>query len=159
MREGPDFLIIPSMTYTTRIAHTEADVDAALEVRRIVFVEGQGVGYEIERDGLDDEAVHAVVELEGQIVGAGRMVPQPSGDGGTVARIGRMAVLLGHRRQGMATAVLRALEEEAKRRGWTSVELHAQSYVHRLYARAGYRVVGEPFMEAEIEHVTMVKAL
>ena len=79
-----------------------------------MFVEGQGVGYDIERDGLDDQAVHAVVELEGQIVGAGRMVPQASEDGGTVARIGRMAVLLGHRRQGMATAVLRALEEEAR---------------------------------------------
>ncbi len=147
------------MTYSTRIALTQADIGAALEVRRIVFVEGQGVGHDIERDGLDDEAIHAVVELDGQIVGAGRMVPQASEDGGTVARIGRMAVLLGHRRQGMGTNVLRALEEEARHRGWTSVELHAQSYVQRLYARAGYRVVGEPYMEADIEHVTMVKAL
>ena len=140
-----------------RIAASPAEIEAALEVRRAVFIEGQGVDEALERDGQDSAAVHAVAYADGRVVAAGRMLPQASG-GGTTGRVGRMAVLAEHRRKGLATAVLRALEAEARRRGWRAIELHAQAYVAELYAKAGYAAVGAPFTEAGIEHVTMTKA-
>ncbi len=36
-----------------------------------------------------------------------------------------------------------------------SVKLHAQKYAAPFYARHGFRVHGEPFFEADIEHVLM----
>lgn len=141
-----------------RIAASPAEVDAALEVRRVVFIEGQGVDEALERDGQDGAAVHAIAYAEGRVVAAGRMLAQ-SDVGGTVGRVGRMAVLAEHRRKGLATAVLRALEAEARRCGWRTIELHAQIYVAGLYAKEGYAPHGAPFYEAGIEHVTMTKSL
>ena len=146
------------MDAAARIAASPAEVDAALEVRRVVFIEGQGVDEALERDGQDDAAVHAVAYADGRVAAAGRMLLQ-NGANGTVGRVGRMAVLTEHRRKGLATAVLRALEAEARRRGWRAIELHAQTYVADLYAKQGYAPRGAPFYEAGIEHVTMTKAL
>ena len=141
-----------------RIAASPTETDAALEVRRIVFIEGQGVDEALERDGQDGAAIHAIACNGARAVAAGRMLPQV-GDNGTMGRVGRMAVLAEHRRKGLATAVLRALEAEARRRGWLAVELHAQAYVADLYAKEGYAAHGAPFYEAGIEHVAMTKAL
>ena len=146
------------MDAAARIAASPAEVDAALEVRRVVFIEGQGVDEALERDGQDGAAVHAVAYADGRVAAAGRMLLRNRANG-TVGRVGRMAVLTEHRRKGLATAVLRALEAEARRRGWRAIELHAQTYVADLYAKQGYAPHGEPFYEAGIEHVTMTKAL
>ena len=121
----------------------------------MVFIEEQGVAAEIERDGLDDEATHALALHDGRVVATGRFVVQD----GTVARVGRMAVLAPHRRQGLGSALLEALEAEARRQHLRSVELHSQAYVRRFYEERGYRAEGQPFVEAGIDHVTMVKHL
>lgn len=52
-----------------------------------------------------------------------------------------------------------ALEAEARRLGAGEVSLHSQSYVQSLYAKLGYEVAGEPFVEAGIDHVLMIKRL
>lgn len=139
-------------------ARNAADRDAAFEVRRRVFIEEQRVPEDIERDSHDATAVHAVAEIHpgGRVVATGRLVVDHAASRG---RIGRMAVLPGYRRQGIASRVLLALEDEARRLGLADVELHAQSYVQALYAKHGYAVDGAPFMEAGIPHVTMVKTL
>ncbi len=121
----------------------------------MVFIEEQGVAPEIERDGLDDEATHALAIRDGRVVATGRFVVQD----GTVARVGRMAVLAEYRRRGLATAVLEALETEARRQRLSGVELHSQAYVRRFYEERGYRIEGPPFVEAGIDHVTMAKRL
>lgn len=145
------------MSTQPRLALTPDDMTAALEVRRVVFIEGQGVAHDIERDGLDAEATHVIAEADGQVVATGRFVAQR--EAGGTARVGRMAVLEAHRGQGLATAVLAALESEARRQGLGRVELHAQAYIQGLYARQGYAAVGEPYVEAGIDHITMVKHL
>lgn len=142
------------MDITTRTARNAADRDAALKVRRLVFIEEQRVPEDIERDAYDATAVHVVAEVDGRVVATGRLVTE-----GARGRIGRMAVLPGYRRQGIAGRVLQALEDEARRLGMAHVALHAQSYVQALYARHGYRVDGSPFVEAGITHVSMVKTL
>ena len=105
---------------------------------------------------MDGQATHVIAAADGRVVAAGRFVPQPD-EHGVTARVGRMAVLGEFRRHGIATVVLRALEAEARRQGLSGVELHSQAYVQRFYDRCGYTVAGEPFVEAGIDHVTMVK--
>jgi predicted GNAT family N-acyltransferase len=117
-------------------------------IRTTVFVGEQGVPPEIEIDGRDPECAHAIAEsAAGEAIGTGRLMP----DG----RIGRMAVLAGWRGRGVGAAILEALMAEARRRGFRETWLHAQSHARDFYARHGYVVEGDEYLEAGIPHVHM----
>ena len=136
-----------------RVIGGEADWQGALAVRHAVFVVEQGVPLELERDELDASAVHVVAASGGEVVGTARLTRESE------LRIGRVAVLPPWRRRGVAGMLVSALEAEARRLGAGEVSLHSQSYVQSLYAKLGYEVAGEPFVEAGIDHVLMIKRL
>ncbi len=136
-----------------RIVAGSEDWQAALAVRREVFVVEQSVPVEIEQDELDATAIHVVAGCSGETVGTARLTRDEE------ARIGRVAVLPPWRRQGIAGMMLAALEAEARKLGAAEVSLHSQSYIQSLYDKLGYRVTGPPFVEAGIDHVPMSKRL
>ena len=127
------------------------DMDAVFDLRHEVFVVGQDVPEDLERDDLDAVADHAAALLDGVVVGTGRLLPD-----GT---IGRMAVRSSARGRGIGAAVLAQLEERARERGFPRVELHAQRHATGFYDKAGYRAFGEVYLEAGIEHLSMRKEL
>jgi len=122
-----------------------------VEARRIrfeVFVDEQRVPREMELDAADPDCVHALAFApDGSVVGTGRLLP----DG----HIGRMAVTREARGQGVGTALLLALMQAARERGHQEVELFSQTHAQRFYERFGFEVVGPPFDDAGIAHVTM----
>lgn len=120
----------------------------AVPIRTAVFVVEQRVPAEIEIDAFDPVSVHAIArDRDGRALGTGRLLP----DG----HIGRMAVLREGRGRGVGAALLAALIEEARRRGYAEVVLNAQLHAVPFYARYGFVAEGEPFDEAGIAHVTM----
>jgi predicted GNAT family N-acyltransferase len=126
----------------------------APEIRRIrnaVFTQGQGIDEALDFDGQDAEAVHVLVSAGGEYVATGRLLV----DG----HIGRLAVLEEHRAQGMGTQAVKALVREARRLGIKRVYLGSQTQALDFYRKLGFRERGEPFMEADIEHVEMEKAI
>jgi predicted GNAT family N-acyltransferase len=70
-----------------------------------------------------------------------------------------MAVMQGVRGSRVGRAVLDALMQAARDRGDREVALHAQQAAATFYARAGFVERGEPFDEAGIAHIEMVRAL
>jgi predicted GNAT family N-acyltransferase len=130
---------------------TPADMPAVFALRHEVFVVGQDVPEELERDELDAVSDHAVAVVDDQVVGTGRLLPD-----GT---IGRMAVSSAVRGQGIGAAVLTVLEEQARERGLAAVELHAQVHALGFYDRYGYVPFTEVYLEAGIEHRSMRKEL
>jgi predicted GNAT family N-acyltransferase len=134
-----------------RVSGSEAEVRCALELRRVVFVAEQGVDAAEEVDGRDGEAVHLVALSGGSVIGTCRLL---GGEEGRL-KLGRMAVATSERRRGVATAMLRAAEIHGRASGARTIVLHAQTYACALYRAAGYRVVGEAFLEAGVEHVKM----
>jgi len=117
-------------------------------IRTTVFVGEQKVPPEIEIDGRDPECAHVLAEsAAGEAIGTGRLMP----DG----RIGRMAVLAAWRGRGVGAAMLDALMAEARRRGFHETYLHAQSHARDFYARHGYLVEGDEYLEAGIPHIGM----
>ena len=128
-----------------------SDMDAVFALRYVVFVVGQDVPADLERDDLDAVSDHAVALVDGVVVGTGRLLPD-----GT---IGRMAVADTARGQGIGAAVLRQLEQRARDRQLSAVELHAQVHATDFYAKAGYEPLGEVYLEAGIEHRSMRKLL
>jgi predicted GNAT family N-acyltransferase len=117
-------------------------------IRTTVFVAEQKVPADLEMDGRDGGCVHALAQsATGAAIGTGRLMP----DG----RIGRMAVLRDWRGRGVGAAILEALMAEAKRRGLRETYLHAQSHAKAFYARHGYVVEGDEYLEAGIPHIGM----
>ncbi|WP_313299013.1 YbgC/FadM family acyl-CoA thioesterase [Diaphorobacter sp.] len=130
--------------------------DQASMVRKAVFIEEQGIAPEIEMDALDATAVHAVARNRlGMPVATGRLLQ----DGPREARIGRMAVTRVLRGQRWGRAILDALVDAARARGDTLITLHAQRSAEGFYRRAGFEMVGEPYEEAGIAHITMQRTL
>jgi predicted GNAT family N-acyltransferase len=137
-----------------RAAGDPQEVAAALELRRRVFCDEQGVPLEAERDGRDGEALHVLALSDGGLVGTCRVLVD-----GDVARLGRMAVAPVVRGRGVGTAVLREAERLARAAGAGRMVLHAQLEARGVYDRAGYEPHGSPFVEEGIEHVAMEKDL
>ena len=126
-------------------------------LRHEVFVLGQDVPEDLERDEYDDVVDHGVAVVDGVVLATGRLLP-PSAPGGA-ATVGRMAVAGAARGQGLGAAVLTLLEQTAVERGWPVIELHAQVHATGFYDRAGYAPYGEVYLEAGIEHLSMRKHL
>ena len=136
---------------------TWADLGArAQPVRTAVFVEEQRIPAELEYDVADAEAVHAVAANRlGRVLATGRLL---AADEPRTGRIGRMAVHRALRGSGVGRQVLEALAGAARARGDVQVMLHAQQSAIGFYERAGFRPRGEPFVEAGIRHLEMVRA-
>ncbi|WON74923.1 GNAT family N-acetyltransferase [Nitrosospira sp. Is2] len=134
--------------YTVRLASWHNDSAALKLVREAVFIREQGISVELELDTLDAECIH-ILAADAMLhpIGTARLLPD-----GT---IGRMAVLKEWRRQGVGSALMEKLLDEAKDRQVRQVTLNAQVYVTAFYRKLGFQAVGEEFMEAGISHVRM----
>jgi predicted GNAT family N-acyltransferase len=123
----------------------------AAPIRFAVFVEEQGVPFEIELDEYDTVSIHALAFDGEKAVGTGRLLP----DG----HIGRMAVLKRFRGKGIGGALLEALMKAAKARGDREVVLSAQVDALRFYGAHGFQPEGDEYMEAGIRHQAMKRTL
>jgi predicted GNAT family N-acyltransferase len=154
------------VTVEVRLARP-AELDEVFALRHAVFVVGQGVPVELERDDLDPAAEHAVARRDGALVGTGRLVRGRideegrlvPGTTGSVGTIGRMAVTEAARGTGTGRALLDLLVARAGDLGLPAVELHAQVHARGFYERAGFEPYGEVYLEAGIEHVGMRRLL
>ncbi|MCE4539177.1 YbgC/FadM family acyl-CoA thioesterase [Pelomonas sp. P7] len=130
--------------------------EAAGAIRREVFIEEQHIPADMEWDAADASCLHALARNRfGMPLATGRMLEHVPG----VAKIGRMAVRRSMRGGQIGRQVLDALMAEARRQGYREVLLHAQLSAENFYLRAGFQRRGEPFEEAGIGHVEMVRAL
>ena len=121
---------------------------SAAPIRLEVFVHEQRVPLEEEIDALDAACVHAVAfDGQGVALATGRLLP----DG----HIGRMAVLKWARGQGLGSAVLEALMNQARHKGFTEVVLSAHTHAKEFYLRHGFIQEGEEYLDANILHILM----
>jgi predicted GNAT family N-acyltransferase len=127
---------------------------AAYAVRHQVFVNEQAVPPALERDALDDLAIHLVALRGDDVIGTLRIVVS-----GANARIGRMAVLAAERRGGVGTRLMERAHEVARTMNVKEITLHAQLTAKDFYAKLGYCEEGDIFEEAGIAHVTMRQAI
>jgi predicted GNAT family N-acyltransferase len=143
------------VTRTVRRPRDEEELAAALALRIEVFCGEQGVAFDGDRDGLDDDAVHLVAVEDDAVIGTCRLLIE---SGGT-ARFGRLCVRASARGTGVGALLLAEAEREARARGARRIGMHAQTDALALYRRAGFRPYGEHFDEEGIEHLGMEKHL
>lgn len=121
-------------------------------IRRVVFIDEQGVPEALEWDADDADALHLLATLaDGTPIGCARLLP----DG----HIGRMAVMPAWRGRGVGRALLAAAIRLARVQGHATILLSAQTHAAGFYADAGFTAVGDPYAEAGIPHIAMQKCL
>lgn len=130
----------------------EKDLEDAFYVRRKVFIKEQNVPEEEEFDEADLRSNHIVVYADGRPVATGRLFKT-----GKNWLIGRIAVLKGYRGIHAGKLVVEKLLERAAEIEVADVHIHAQTHAVSFYEKFGFIVYGDTFLEANIEHVSMVK--
>jgi len=107
----------------------------AAPIRFAVFIElKQAEG--IELDDLDKDSIHAVAyDDHRKPVGTARLLPS--------GQVGRMAVMKEWRRRGVGAALLDALTEEARKRGYKSLAICAPLQAAEFYRSQGFVAEGK----------------
>lgn len=137
---------------TFRIARSLDDLVKVFIVRGIVFLEEQRVSYRDEMDAHEHAAIHILGEIEGEPIAAGRIrFIGPS------AKLERLAVRKPYRGRGYGDELVRFAMYVARDRGFNEFRLNAQIAARDFYARHGFHICGDNFIEANIEHCPMVR--
>lgn len=129
--------------------------EEAVDVRRAVFVEEQGVPPERERDEYDDVATHLLLRRAGAAIGTARLREIDE----TTGKVERVAVREAHRGEGLGRQIMDRVERLARERGFDALVLHSQTAVEGFYEAIGYRTTSDVFEDAGIPHVEMEKSL
>jgi predicted GNAT family N-acyltransferase len=120
-------------------------------IRSSVFTLEQGVPENLDFEGKDPDATHALVRDGNRYIGTGRML----GDG----HIGRVAVLGEYRQMGFGKSIIAALIDAANHLGLERVFLGAQLHAVDFYKKLGFSEYGEVFFDAGIEHIHMERKI
>ena len=147
---------------TIKPIENEGELFQALAIREIVFIEEQSVPESLERDADDASAFHVLAMQGKHAIGTGRLVTlatPPPNESGNWGRVGRMAVLQAYRKSGVGSRLLTMLQDEARKRGFAGIMLHAQLTAMEFYKRHGYEPHGAVFEEAGMPHLEMKRRL
>lgn len=131
------------------------DIPTCQALRRVVFIDEQGVSEADEVDGLDDKAIHLLAWEDDCPLGTARLLVK-----GTVGKIGRVCVLPEARGTGLGAALIgAALDFFRNQPEVREAYLGSQSHATGFYERLGFTVEGEEFLDAGIPHRHMRRAL
>ncbi|MBA4325603.1 MAG: drug:proton antiporter [Rhodobacter sp.] len=131
------------------------DIATCQQLRRVVFIQEQGVSEADEVDGLDDTAIHLLAWDGDAPVGTARLLLK-----GSLGKIGRVCVLPKARGTGLGAELIRAaLDVLRQQPGVTEAYLGSQSHATGFYEKLGFALEGEEFLDAGIPHRHMRRAL
>lgn len=128
----------------------QLEKDAKL-IREKVFIQEQGIAPEDEWDDLDATVLHFIVYDREQPIATARLLPQHS--------VGRVAVLMPYRKQGIGKILMQHIIDYARQQNLPYLKLSAQTYVTAFYEALGFVVQGEEYLDCGIPHIDMTLEL
>lgn len=146
---GAGMLELRDIVFDTR------EYDASVRLRARVLREP--LGLRVGPEERDEEAtlIHLGAFEGDQLVGC--LMLHDVGNG--AVRMRQVAIEPERQRSGIGTKLVHYSEQVARERGFTEMVLHARDTAIAFYARLGYELRGEPFIEVTVPHRTMVKPL
>ncbi|MDH4269468.1 MAG: GNAT family N-acetyltransferase [Dehalococcoidia bacterium] len=141
--------------FNYKLVTGDVELREALEVRRQVFVRGQGISEDLVFDAHNREALHVVAKDGERVIGSARVQFLANNQ----AKLERMAILKRYRRKGIGRQILLFLDAVLKCKQVQQVIIHAQLEVIPFYKSCGFDQVGLPFQEAGIKHIEMRRQL
>ncbi|MBI5972065.1 GNAT family N-acetyltransferase [Staphylococcus caledonicus] len=125
------------------------------KIREEVFVKEQGVPLENELDSYEENSIHIIgYDNYHNPFACARFRPYEDG-----AKVERVAILKTHRQGGYGQSLMLEIEKFAKDKGYQKLILNAQVQAQGFYTKLGYTPTGEVFLEENIKHIKMFKAI
>lgn len=141
---------------TVRQIASDDELSACLDIRRVVFIDEQGVSEAEEMDGKEHICDHLIALDGDEAVATSRL----NWLDGTKLKIQRVAVLKPYRGSGIGLKMIReAIRIGSERPGIGMVILEAQVSAIGFYEKIGFVAEGPVFMDAGIEHRLMTLPL
>ncbi len=119
------------------------------QIRQEVFVVEQNVDPELEYDEFEDISQHYLVFENDTPVATARWRKTEKG-----IKLERFSLLKKYRNKGIGTILLKKVMQDILPLN-KNIYLHSQVLAVNLYLREGFKISGEKFMEAGIEHYFM----
>jgi N-acetylglutamate synthase-like GNAT family acetyltransferase len=129
--------------------------ESAVALRQRVLRDPLGLRFSEEELQAESACLHFVALSRDAVVGCVMLVPETK----ATARLRQMAVDPAFRKKGLGARLVAALEAEARRRGFSSLILHAREEATGFYLKCGYRFVGERALFLGIPHREMAKEI
>ncbi len=126
------------------------NMSACYKIRDDIFVQEQSVDKSLEFDGLDDNAVHYLITVNGKNAGTTRWRELKEG-----IKIERFGILKKYRKKALGTLLLKFVIEELTS-SKKQIFLHAQESSISFYENHHFICEGETFIEADIKHKKMI---
>ena len=136
------------MNLKIQLVNTKKEYKNILEIRKKVFVEEQDVPIEIEIEH-ENESFHVICFLDESAVATGRWRKTKHG-----IKLERFAVLKEYRNLGLGSKIVDFILTQVSLDD--TIYLHAQEAVVNFYEKLGFKVFGEQFVEAGINHSKMI---
>lgn len=131
-----------------KVVTNQEDYEKALEIRKKVFVEEQGVPLNEDQDEYDKTATHYLAFYDGKVCGTSRVRLTPKGQ-----KIERNCVLPAFRNKGVGKKMMEHVVNQLDPA--YPIYLHAQVGVQLFYEALNFVPEGDIFYEANIPHILM----
>jgi N-acetylglutamate synthase-like GNAT family acetyltransferase len=135
---------------------TDAEWKAYYALRFNVLREpwNQPLGSEVLAD--EDQAIHAIAVVDGEVLGVARMHESAANQG----QVRCVAIATAAQGKGIGKAIMAYVEEKARLNGWNEIVLEARENAVPFYQAIGYTIVAESYLLfGEIQHYRMKKNL
>lgn len=141
------------MSISVQKVQTKEELDIIFDIREKVFVIEQEVDPAEEYDEFEESSTHFLAKLDTQPAGTARWRFTDKG-----IKLERFAVLKNMRGKGVGQALVRAVIDDIAKQPASKgkkLYMHAQLDAMPLYAKFGFKQVGDIFDECNILHYKM----
>lgn len=137
------------------IAHGTPAYRETVSLRYRILREPLGLSFTDEQLAGEATDMHITATQDGRLLGCLVLTPREQG----VVQMRQVAVDPNVQGQGIGRGLVTTSEDVARGRGFTTMILHARESAVPFYLRLNYEVVGEPYEEVTLPHLTMEKRL
>ncbi|EDM67844.1 MAG: GNAT family N-acetyltransferase [Moritella sp.] len=120
-------------------------IGKARKIRHSVFVTEQGIPSQLDSDGLDDGAYHALMTQGDDLVGTARLTLVSP----THATLARVSIMSDFRGQGLSTTLISSLVNKAKELNLNRIEIHAHKNLKHYYESLDFSYIKDAGSVAE----------
>jgi ElaA protein len=126
-----------------------------LKIRQEVFILEQNCFY-LDADDVDLKAFHLIGLHEGKLAGYARIAP--AGIVYDEIAMGRIIIVKHHRKKGLGIELMQVAFDFIKNSFRNQpIRISAQTYLISFYEKLDFKTQGNPYMDAGIEHIEMLR--
>lgn len=125
------------MKLKVKIAKTQAEINAAKNIRSLVFNMEQGIPEEFEFDKYDNSSIHFIAMFDNKIIGTARITIIEKG----IAKGSRLSILKEYRNLNIGRSLMNKIKEIAIQLGIKKIIIEPHAYLEKYYSHFGFKKV------------------